>query len=80
MVADNLHPQAVAQFSALEKLFVNNIAVKSWEEVSKLRWFPALNDVRMVHWDLFGVIRERMGAIYLLTLNRMSANYLFTTY
>jgi len=50
--------EAVAQFSSLEQLYVNNITVNSWDEVSKLRWFPALNDVRMVHWDLFGDMPE----------------------
>ena len=45
----------VAKFDKVTKLHVNNITINSWEEVSKLRWFPSLNDVRMVHWDLFGV-------------------------
>ena len=47
--------QVVAKFDKVTKLHVNNITINSWEEVSKLRWFPSLNDVRMVHWDLFGV-------------------------
>ena len=47
--------QVAERFEKLAKLHVNKITINSWEEVSKLRWFPALADVRMVHWDLFGV-------------------------
>jgi len=51
--------QVVERFEKLAKLHVNNITINSWDEVSKLRWFPALSDVRMVHWDLFGDMNEK---------------------
>ena len=54
------HFQAIEKFEKLAKLHVNNITINSWEEVSKLRWFPALTDVRMIHWDLFGVCHLKL--------------------
>jgi len=61
-------PQAVSKFDKLAKLHVNNITIKSWDEVSKLRWFPALHDVRMVHWDLFGVSLNSQANVFRLQL------------
>ena len=58
------HFQAIERFEKLAKLHVNNITINSWEEVSKLRWFPALTDVRMIHWDLFGVCHLNLFFIY----------------
>ncbi|KAL5259721.1 hypothetical protein ACHWQZ_G009981 [Mnemiopsis leidyi] len=50
--------KAIERFEKLAKLHVNNITINSWEEVSKLRWFPELSDIRMIHWDLFGDMNE----------------------
>ena len=63
------HFQAIEKFEKLAKLHVNNITINSWEEVSKLRWFSALKDVRMIHWDLFGVCHLNLFYICLDSKN-----------